>query len=301
MIKFTGSMVAIVTPMQSNGAIDYVAYSNLIKWHIAAGTSAIIVAGTTGESPTLSHSEKLKLISIALDESKGAISIIAGTGSNCTRTTIKFSHEVKALGVDGLLIVTPYYNKPTQKGLFAHFQAVALAVEMPIILYNVPGRTGCDLSPTTVAALANQVPYICGVKEATGDVSRVALIKKSCPANFGLYSGDDATALDFMIAGGQGVISVTANVAPHLMQQMCAAALNGDIPAAEAFNQKLQLLHQHLFIESNPIPTKWLLHKMDMIQDGIRLPLTTLDTQFHALLTNALHATQLEQPIIQSS
>lgn len=286
-MTFQGSMVALITPMLDDGTIDKSALCNLIEWHITSGTDALIIAGTTGESATLSAEEHFDLLKLAKQQANGRIPIIAGTGTNATSTTIQLSQQAEKAGVDGCLIVTPYYNKPTQEGLYQHYKSVAEKINLPIILYNVPGRTGCDMQPATVARLAN-IKNIIGIKEATGNLERLKDIQQLCNPSFKLYSGDDATSLDFMLLGGHGVISVTANIAPARMAAMCQAALSGAKEQAIAINQELALLHNRLFLESNPIPTKWALHHMGKIQQGIRLPLLRLDNQYHQSIQEAM-------------
>lgn len=271
----TGSLVAIVTPMTADGTVDFDGLRRLIAWHIEEGTDGIVVAGTTGESATLTKSEHAAVIKAAVECAAGRIPVIAGTGSNSTAQTIELSQEVDALGVDAYLIVTPYYNKPTQQGLIRHYEAIADAVSRPIMLYNVPGRTAVDMLPETVAELAAHA-RITAIKEATGDVARVAKLRELCGSDFALYSGDDATAREFMLAGGQGVISVTSNLAPQVMAAMCKAAIAGNSAAAAELDEPLSGLHNDLFVESNPIPVKWALQRMGLIEKGIRLPLTEL-------------------------
>jgi 4-hydroxy-tetrahydrodipicolinate synthase len=283
----TGSLVAIVTPMTADGGVDFEALGQLIDLHIVAGTEGLIVAGTTGESATLTMPEHVAIIEAAVKIAAGRIPVIAGTGSNSTAQTIELSQTVDALGVDGFLVVTPYYNKPPQAGLIRHFTAVADAVTGPIMLYNVPGRTGVDMVPETVAELAGH-PQIFGIKEATGEVSRVVKLRQLCGDDFGLYSGDDLTAREFMLAGGQGVVSVTANVAPQAMAAMCKAALAGDAELASQLDEPLAGLHQDLFIESNPIPVKWALLRMGLVGEGIRLPLIGLSTHSQPAVEAAL-------------
>lgn len=284
---FNGSMVALVTPMQADGSIDEAALAHLIEWHIAAKTSAIIAAGTTGESATLEPEEQFHLVSIVVKQAAGRIPVIAGTGTNSTRTTLKLTENARRAGADATLVVTPYYNKPTQKGLLEHYQLIAAQGGMPVILYNVPGRTGCDLLPETVERLAH-VPNIIGIKEATGKLERITDIAQRCGKEFGIYSGDDATAMDAMLLGAHGVISVTTNVAPEKMAAMCEAALAGDTTKAKTINNELMGLHQRLFLESNPIPAKWALEQMGKIKSGIRLPLLPLDRQFHQQMQEAM-------------
>ncbi len=285
---FKGSMVAIVTPMNEDGSIDKHALNELIEWHITEKTDAIVVAGTTGESATLEQEEQVDLITHVVKQVAKRIPVIAGTGSNCTKKTIISSQNAKLAGADACLIVTPYYNKPTQKGLFEHYKTVAEQTELPIILYNVPGRTGCDMSAETVEKLA-KINRIIGIKEATGKVDRAKDIIERCGKSFAVYSGDDETALDLMLAGAKGVISVTANVAPLLMHQMCDAALTGNKELAQKINAELMPLHKKLFLESNPIPAKWALKTMGKIKNGIRLPLLPLDNQYHKQLKEAMH------------
>lgn len=284
---FKGSMVALVTPMQEDGSIDKNALHELIEWHIAAKTAAIIAAGTTGESATLEPSEQLELISLVVKQAAGRIPVIAGAGTNSTRTTLKLAENAKKAGADACLLVTPYYNKPTQNGLYAHYKTVAEALNLPIILYNVPGRTGCDLLPDTVERLSH-IKHIIGIKEATGKLDRAQDIMQRCGNDFAVYSGDDATALDLMLHGARGVISVTANIAPYKMQEMCTAALNADQATAKKINAELMLLHERLFVESNPIPTKWALQAMGKIKAGIRLPLLPLDPKYHQAIKEAM-------------
>lgn len=284
---FKGSIVAIVTPMNEDGSLDTIALKKLIDWHVAAKTDAIVVAGTTGESTTLDADEQFELISQAVKYAAGRLPIIAGAGTNSTRSTIKLAENAKRAGAQACLLVTPYYNKPTQNGLYQHYKTVAEKVNLPIILYNVPSRTACDLLPETVEKLS-QIPSIIGIKEATGKLDRALDIYKRCRKDFMIYSGDDATALDLMLNGAHGVISVTANVAPEKMHQMCDAVLNNNKALAEKINQELMLLHQRLFLESNPIPTKWALNVMGKIQPGIRLPLLPLDSKYHQEVKEAM-------------
>jgi 4-hydroxy-tetrahydrodipicolinate synthase len=288
-----GSMVALVTPMGADGSIDYQALAALIDFHADAGTEALVIAGTTGESATLARAEHVEVIERACALSAGRIPIIAGTGSNSTAQTLDLSRAVDALPVAGFLIVTPYYNKPTQEGLYQHFNAVADAVEKPVILYNVPGRTGVDLRTETVVRLAKH-PNITGVKEATGEVDRVEPLRRGCGPDFVLLSGDDGTSRAFMLAGGDGVISVTGNVAPAAMRRLCDAARSGDAAAAAAIDAPLAALHKALFVESNPIPVKWALAAMGLIGEGIRLPLTPLAPACRAVVSSALRAANIE-------
>lgn len=284
---FKGSMVAIVTPMHDDGSIDKKALQELTEWHISAGTDAIIAAGTTGESATLDASEQFEVISLVVKQVAGRIPVIAGSGTNSTRTTIQLSENAKRAGADACLIVTPYYNKPTQNGLFAHYEIIMKQVEMPVILYNVPARTACDLLPETVERLS-RITNILGIKEATGKVERTVEIIRRCGDAFSVYSGDDATALDLMLAGAKGVISVTANVAPQKMHALCAAALSGNKTLAAEINNELMPLHKNLFLESNPIPAKWALAEMGKIKPAIRMPLLPLDSKYHQDVKQAM-------------
>jgi len=279
MSRLRGSMVAIVTPMSGgvspDAPIDWDAYARLVEFHLDAGTDAIVAVGTTGESATLDEVEHVETIRRCVELVRGRVPVIAGTGANSTTEAIALTAAAKRVGADACLLVTPYYNKPTQEGLYLHYKAVAEAVEIPQILYNVPGRTACDMLPETVGRLA-RLPNIVGVKEATGEVARVARLRELCGDGFLLLSGDDATAREFMLAGGHGVISVTANVAPKAMHDLCVAALAGDAAAASRIDAPLAALHRDLFCESNPIPVKWGMHAMGLIGTGIRLPLTWL-------------------------
>ncbi len=276
---FQGSMVAMITPMSEDGSVDYAAMKRLIEFHIEQGSDAIVSVGTTGESATLDEQEHCDVIAKTVDYVAGRIPVIAGTGANSTTEAISLTRCAKQAGADACLLVTPYYNKPTQEGLYRHFRAIAEAVEIPQILYNVPGRTACDMLPETVARLAN-VPNIVGIKEATGDLSRLQRIRELCPADFGLYSGDDVSGCEFLLQGGQGVISVTANVAPGLMHEMVSLALAGERESAKAVDARLAGLHKALFVESNPIPVKWAVCRMGLVGKGIRLPLTWLSPEY---------------------
>lgn len=289
---FTGSLVAIVTPMFENGQLDLETLKKLIDFHVAAGTDGIVIVGTTGESPTVDVDEHCALIKTTVDHVAGRVPVIAGTGANATAEAIALTAKAKTLGADACLLVAPYYNKPSQEGLYQHFKAVADAVEIPQILYNVPGRTGCDISNETVLRLA-QHPNIVGIKDATGGIERGTALLLQAPAGFAVYSGDDATALALMLMGAKGVISVTANVAPALMHVMCVAALAGDLASARAANAKLFALHQKLFVEANPIPVKWVLQQMQLISPGLRLPLVPLSPQFHETLRAAMQQADL--------
>jgi 4-hydroxy-tetrahydrodipicolinate synthase len=273
-------MVALVTPMDADGSVNYADLERLIDFHVAQGTEALIIAGTTGESATLDHDEHIELLAVACKLAGRRIPIIAGTGSNSTAQTLRLSQEADQLTIEAFLTVTPYYNKPTQEGMYRHFCTIADAVKRPIILYNVPSRTGVDLKPETVIRLAAH-PNIRSIKEATGDLSRVDVLKDRCGPEFILLSGDDATACAFMLRGGHGVISVTANVAPRGMRALCDAARAGRRTEAERLDTALQPLHQKLFVESNPIPVKWAAEQMGLIGPGIRLPLTPLAPQYY--------------------
>ena len=282
-----GSMVALVTPMDAQGRLDWDALSKLVDFHLQEGTNAIVAVGTTGESATLDVNEHIEVIRHVVKQVAGRIPVIAGTGANSTREAIELTTNAKAAGADACLLVTPYYNKPTQEGLYQHFKAIAEAVDIPQILYNVPGRTACDMLPATVIRLST-VPNIIGIKEATGDLTRVPTILAGVSSDFLVYSGDDATAVELILLGGKGNISVTANVAPRDMSDLCAAAMRGDADTARALHEKLMPLNKTLFIESNPIPVKWALHEMGMMSDGIRLPLTWLSEPCHEPLRQAM-------------
>ncbi|MFC6167063.1 4-hydroxy-tetrahydrodipicolinate synthase [Acinetobacter terrestris] len=285
-----GSIVAIVTPMFEDGSVDWKGLEKLVEWHIAQGTNSIVAVGTTGEASTLSMAEHTKVIAEIIRVANKRIPVIAGTGANSTHEAIELTKEAKELGADAALLVTPYYNKPTQEGLYQHYKAIAEAVDLPQILYNVPGRTGVDMLNETVIRLAD-IPQIIGIKDATGDVPRgQELIQGLGGKAMTVYSGDDATAYQLMGFGAQGNISVTANVAPKEMSQVCAAALAGDADRAEALNNEVANLHNILFCESNPIPVKWALHEMGLIGTGIRLPLTPLAEQYRTPLREALNA-----------
>ena len=284
---FQGSMVAIATPMQADGSIDYPAFADLIEFHLDSGSDALVVAGTTGESATLDFSEHCEVIRFAVEQNKQRVPVIAGTGANSTREALELTHSAKAAGADACLLVTPYYNKPTQEGLYQHHKLIAESVTIPQILYNVPSRTACDMSAETAQRLS-EVEGIIGIKEASGSIERVQQIRHLCGDRFAIYSGEDALAAEMILQGAQGVISVTANVAPALMHRMCAAALAADHVQTEILDQSLSALHKALFLESNPIPTKWALAHMGLIADGIRLPLTTLSECYHATVRDAM-------------
>jgi 4-hydroxy-tetrahydrodipicolinate synthase len=285
MIK--GSLVAIVTPMHNDGTLDIPALKSLLDWHVEQGSDGIVIVGTTGESPTVDVEEHCLLVETTVDHIKGRIPVIAGTGANSTAEAIELTARAKQLGADACLLVAPYYNRPTQEGMYQHFRAVAEAVDIPQILYNVPGRTGCDIQNDTALRLA-QVPNIAGIKDATGGIERGTDLLLRAPQDFAVYSGDDATALALLLLGGHGVISVTANVTPKLMHEMCFAAFNGELSAARSANAAMFRLHQTLFVEPNPIPVKWVLQQMGKIQGGIRLPLTPLAAPHHETLRAAM-------------
>ena len=286
----TGSMVAIVTPMDAQGGLDWAALDKLVDFHIQEGTSAIVAVGTTGESATLNVAEHVEVLRRVVKMVNGRIPVIAGTGANCTREAIELPGNAKEVGADACLLVPPYYNKPTQEGLYQHFRLIAETVDIPQILYNVPGRTVCDMQAETAIRLS-RIKNIIGIKEATGDVERARQIIAGADSDFLVYSGDDATAYQLMLAGGKGNISVTANVAPRQMSKLCQLAMAGETAAATALNQQLMPLHEKLFVEANPIPVKWALHEMGLIDKGIRLPLTWLSEQYHDEVRQALRAT----------
>ena len=285
----TGSIVALVTPMLEDGAVDWEGLDRLLDLHLEAGTAAIGAVGTTGESATLSVPEHCEVIKHCVQYINGRIPIVAGTGSNSTWEAIELTEAAAAAGADACLLVTPYYNRPTQRGLFEHFQAIAEAVQVPQILYNVPGRTSVDMNNDTVVRLA-EMDNITGIKDATGDLARARDLIARCGDTIAIYSGDDPTAMELMLAGGHGNISVTANVAPALMAQMCRSALAGEREAAQEINERLTPLNGALFLEANPIPVKWALQQRGLIGQGIRLPLTTLDAQYHAAVLAAMEA-----------
>lgn len=283
----TGSLVAIVTPMLPDGGLDLPRLRALVDWHVAEGTDGIVIVGTTGESPTVSLEEHCLLIHTAVEQAAGRVPVIAGTGANSTAEAVELTRCAKEAGAAAGLSVAPYYNKPTQEGLYQHFKVIAEAVDLPVILYNVPGRTVSDISNDTALRLA-QVPGVIGIKDATGNIERGTDLIKRAPADFAIYSGDDASGLALMLLGGHGVISVTANVAPRLMHEMCEAAFVADLARARSINMSLLSLHQKLFVEANPIPVKWALAEMGRIADGIRLPLTLLSSHHHETVRIAL-------------
>jgi len=285
----TGSIVALVTPMNAGGEIDWLALDRLTEMHVAKGTDAIVAVGTTGESATLDCKEHCAVIKRVVDVVAGRVKVIAGTGANSTAEAIELTREAKAAGADACLLVTPYYNKPTQEGLFLHHQAIAQAVDIDQILYNVPGRTACDMLPDTVVRLA-QIPNIVAIKEATGDLERARELIARLPADFAVYSGDDATATELMLLGGKGNVSVTANVAPAEVAKLCQLAIAGEAEEARALNRSLMPVHEKLFVEANPIPVKWALSDMGLMDTGIRLPLTPLSAEYHQVVRDALRA-----------
>lgn len=286
-VRFQGSMVAMATPMTGDGAVDDVALARLVEFHVDAGSDGIVAVGTTGESATLSHAEHDAVIARVVELVDGRLPVIGGTGANSTEEAISLTRGARDAGVDACLLVTPYYNKPTQEGLYRHYMAVAEAVDVPQILYNVPGRTACDMLPQTVARLA-ECGLVVGIKEATGDIERIRELQRLCAEGFIILSGEDWMALDTILEGGSGVISVTANVAPAAMHEMCERALAGDVQGARAVDAGLRGLHEALFLESNPIPTKWALSEMGLCGPGIRLPLTPLASEYHERVRAAM-------------
>lgn len=286
-LMITGSIVAIVTPMSDDGSLDFESFRRLVEHHITEGTDGIVVVGTTGESPTVDVDEHCELIRVAVDQSKGRVPIVAGTGANSTAEAIELTRFAKQVGADACLSVVPYYNKPTQEGLYRHFRTVAEAVDIPAILYNVPGRTVADLTNDTAIRLA-EIDNVVGIKDATGNLERGSDLLARAPKEFAVYSGDDASAIGLMFLGGHGSISVTANVAPRLMHEMCAAAMAGDVATAKALHFQLLPLHRHLFVEANPIPVKWACARLGLIPSGIRLPLTPLSEGAHEVVLRAV-------------
>lgn len=282
-----GSIVALVTPMKNDGSLDQDSLKKLIEFHLEQGTDSIVAVGTTGESATLNEDEHCQVIKQVVEYVDGRIPVIAGTGANSTSEAIHLTEKAQQVGADACLLVTPYYNKPTQEGLFLHYQKIAQSVDIPQILYNVPGRTACDMLPETIARLAS-LDNIVGVKEATGDLQRLHEIRALCGNEFAIYSGDDATSRAFCLAGGNGSITVTGNVAPKQVHDMINAAIQGDQSTAELIDNKLVGLHQHLFIQSNPIPVKWAVEQMGLIEQGIRLPLTRLSEDCHNAVQSAM-------------
>ncbi len=289
-----GSIVAIVTPMHADGSLDYPGLRKLIDWHIAEGTDGIVIVGTTGESSTVTVDEHCELIRATVEHTAGRIPIIAGTGGNSTAEAIQLTKYAKAAGADAALLVVPYYNRPTQEGMYQHFKAIAEAVDLPIILYNVPGRTVADMSNQTIVRLS-AIPNIVGVKDATGNLARGIDLLRLVPPSLAVYSGDDASAMALMLCGGKGNISVTANVAPRAMHELCVAAMKGDIAAAVAINNKVFPLHLQLFVEPNPVPVKWAMVEMGLMPAGIRLPLVELAPEYHETVRKALREAGLTQ------
>jgi len=287
MKTITGSIVALATPLHEDGSVDYPTLRKLVDWHIAEGTDCIGVVGTTGESPTVSVEEHCEIIRVSVEQAKGIVPVMAGCGANSTAEAIELARFAKTVGADCQLQVVPYYNKPTQEGQYRHFKAIAEAVDLPMVLYNVPGRTVADMLHATVLRLA-QVPGIVGIKEATGNIERAQWLIREVPAGFAVYSGDDPTAVALMLCGGQGNISVTANVAPRLMHELCIAAIAGNARSAMKIQLQLLPLHKHLFVEANPIPVKWAMARMGLCGGTLRLPMTPLETANEATVENAL-------------
>jgi 4-hydroxy-tetrahydrodipicolinate synthase len=287
LIMIKGSLVAVVTPMFEDGRLDFARFKSLIDWHVAEGTDGIVVVGTTGESPTVDFDEHKELIRVAVAHTAGRIKVIAGTGANSTAEAIELTESAKQAGADACLSVAPYYNKPTQEGLYRHYRAIAEAVDIPNILYNVPGRTVVDIVNDTTLRLA-QIPNIVGIKDATGNMERGSDLLRRAPRDFAIYSGDDASGLALMLLGCHGVISVTNNVAPRAMSEMCKAVFAGDLKRARELNNKLLLLHQRLFVEANPIPVKWAVEQLGLIESGIRLPLTPLTATHYESIREAM-------------
>jgi len=286
-LRFSGSMVALVTPMHPDGTLDFVSYKNLIDWHVHEGTDALVVVGTSGESPTVDMDEHAELIRMAVEHAAGRIPVVAGVGANSTAEAIHLAQHAHKVGAQAGLSVVPYYNKPSQEGIYRHFCAVQEAVELPTILYNVPGRTVADMSHETVLRLS-QVPGIVGIKDATGDIARGGLLIRDVPEGFHVLSGDDPTAAALIMLGGHGNISVTANIAPKAMHELCVAAASGDVATVRVINARLALLNKLLFVEGNPVPVKWALAQMGRMPGGLRLPLCELGAQHHAGLRAAL-------------
>ena len=287
MKPIVGSIVALITPMQEDGSVDYAGLRRLIDWHIAEGTDCIGVVGTTGESPTVSVEEHCEIIRVAVEHAAGRVPIMAGAGANSTREAIELTRFSKSVGADCTLQVVPYYNKPSQEGIYQHFKAIAEAVDLPVVLYNVPGRTVADMQPETTLRLA-QVPGIVGVKEATGNIERAAQLIKHAPAGFSIYSGDDGTAVALMLLGGHGNVSVTANVAPRLMHELCMAAIEGRLPRAREIHLRLLALHKQLFCEPSPAPAKWAMSRLGLCRPDVRLPILPLTDAGQALVEGAL-------------
>jgi 4-hydroxy-tetrahydrodipicolinate synthase len=287
MKTIAGSIVALVTPMTDDGSVDYAALRRLIDWHVAEGTDCIGVVGTTGESPTVSVEEHCEIIRVSVEHAKGRVPIMAGTGGNSTREAIELSRFARKVGADCTLSVVPYYNKPSQEGIYQHFKAIAEAVDIPMVLYNVPGRTVADMQPDTTLRLA-QIPGVIGVKEATGNIERACWLIKGAPKGFSIFSGDDGTAIALMLLGGHGNVSVTANVAPRAMHELCQAAMAGQAREATAIHLRLLALHQALFVESSPAPTKWAMSRLGLCGTGLRLPITPLTPAGQTRVESAL-------------
>jgi 4-hydroxy-tetrahydrodipicolinate synthase len=292
MNPITGSIVALVTPMHPDGSVDYPALRKMIDWHVAEGTDCIGVVGTTGESPTVTVEEHCEIIRVSVEQAAGRVPIMAGCGANSTAEAIELTRYAKKVGADCQLQVVPYYNKPTQEGQYQHFRTIAEAVDLPMVLYNVPGRTVADMAHDTVLRLA-QVPGIVGIKEATGNIERAQWLIRETPESFAVYSGDDPTAVALMLCGGQGNVSVTANVAPRLMHELCVAAMAGDVKTAMDIQMRLLPVHKHLFVEANPIPVKWAMARMGLCGPALRLPMTPLTPASQPVVERALQAAQL--------
>ncbi|HRD97941.1 MAG TPA: 4-hydroxy-tetrahydrodipicolinate synthase [Rubrivivax sp.] len=292
MNPIVGSIVALVTPMHEDGSVDYAALRRLIDWHIAEGTNCIGVVGTTGESPTVSMAENCEIIRVAVEHAAGRVPVMAGTGANSTAEAIELAHYARQVGADCHLSVVPYYNRPSQEGIFQHFKAIAEAVDLPLVLYNVPGRTVADMLPETALRLA-QLPRVVGIKEATGNIERACHLIKHAPQGFAVYSGDDGTAVALMLLGGQGNVSVTANVAPRLMHELCMAAIQGDVGRARSLHLRLLPLHKQLFCEPSPAPAKWAMSQLGLCGTRVRLPLTPLTAAGQALVAQALRESGL--------
>jgi len=292
MTPITGSIVALATPMHTDGSVDYPQLRKLIDWHIQEGTDCICVVGTTGESPTVNVEEHCEIIRVSVEQARGRVPIMAGSGANSTSEAIELARFAKGVGAQCQLQVVPYYNRPTQEGLYQHFKTIAEAVDLPVVLYNVPGRTVADMQHDTVLRLA-QVPGIIGIKEATGNIERAQWLIRDVPAHFSVYSGDDPTAVALMLCGGKGNVSVTANIAPRLMHELCVAALAGNIQRAMQIQFQLMPVHKHLFVEANPIPLKWAMARMGLCGPTLRLPLTPLSAQHQPTVEAALKASQL--------
>ena len=290
---FSGSLVAIVTPMKPGGEIDYKSFENLVDWHLASNTDGLVILGSTGEASTITFKERTKIVRQVVNQVNKEIPVLVGTGSNSTSYAIELTRHAMESGADAALIVTPYYNKPTQEGLFQHFRTISKAVPIPQILYNVPSRTACDFLPETIRRLVGFCPNIVGIKDATGDIGRIQQLLQGTN-QLDLFSGDDNTAMDFMLSGGKGVISVIANILPKQWHILCAAAISGKVKAAKKYNDKLLPLCKLLFVESNPIPVKWVLTQMGMIPKGIRLPLTAFSEKYHNEMRDAMHQVDIK-------